>query len=326
MDLSIITVNFRSWSHLDAALSGLAQAAELADSRWEVIVVDNASGDDQLANFRARYPAVRFMENGGNWGFASGNNLGAQNARGTTLLFMNPDVRAAPSEIRKLLEEKSAHPEINILTAPQQDAKGRLQKAFDRFPDLLTYLRTVRSLMRVLAPGNNPDPRRVYGHIISCDWVSGSLLMISKQDFRALGGWSEDFWMYAEDMDLCKRAALSGMRCAITPVASFTHLHGGASRQNPEVARITKTEVLISAHVYVERHFRGLHRLANHLIIALRNLVPLLLAGTLNILTLGRIMRLQIAGQVLAGLCAHYLRVARTGIWLSRRSRNYAQA
>ncbi len=323
MDLSIITVNFRSWTHLDAALGGLALAEEFAEGRWEMIVVDNASGDDQLATFTARYPDVRFIENSGNLGFAHGNNLGARYASGGTLLFMNPDVRAEPDAIRKLLAEKLAHPEISILSAPQFNARGKMQKAFDRFPDLLSYFRTVRSAMRLLAPNSNPDPRKAHQEIVCCDWVSGSLLMIAAQDFQTLGGWSEDFWMYAEDMELCKRASLMRMRCAITPVARFTHLHGGASRQNPEVARITKTEVMISAHVYAQRHFSGLHRQCNHLLIATRNLGPLALAALANLLTLGSIARLRLSSRILCGLIAYYLAVARTGIWLSRRAPGY---
>lgn len=326
MDLSIITVNYRSWTHLDAALTGLREAPEFRDGRWEMIVVDNASGDDQLALFRTRYPGVQFVENSGNLGFASGNNLGARSASGSTLLFMNPDVRAEPGEIRKLLSEKTAHREIAVLTAPQFDARGRLQKSFDRFPDLLSYFRTVRSLLRILSPGNNPNPRRQHDRIIDCDWISGSLLMIDKQDFTALGGWDEDFWMYAEDMDLCRRAAQRGMRRALTPGARFIHLHGGASRQNPAIACLTKTEVMISAHVYVEKHFRGLHRLSNHLIITTRNLVPLCLAAIANVLTVARFRRLHLSSQVLTNLVAYYLAVARTGIWLSRRSPNFSRA
>lgn len=323
MELSIVTVNFRCWDHLQTALDGLLPAAQLNRGRWEIVVVDNASGGNELERFRKRYDGVQFLENAGNLGFASANNLGARHAVGEYLLFMNPDVVADPAQVDMLLREKKAHPDIALLTATQFDGRGRLQKSFDRFPDLLTYFRSVRSMMRKLLPGRNPDPRRRRDEIVHCDWISGSLLMLSRADFEHLGGWSEDYWMYAEDMDLCRRAADLGMARALTPSAQFTHLHGGASRRDPEVTLITKSEVMISAHVYIHRHFTGLHRLANHGIVGLRNLGPLAAAGLGNLLTLGRLPGLDLRSRLLGVMLRHYSRVIVTGSWLSQRAPNY---
>jgi GT2 family glycosyltransferase len=323
MELTIITVNFRCWDHLRAALDGLSPATQLHEGRWEIIVVDNASGGDELEQFRKRYDTVRFLENAGNLGFASANNLGARNAAGEYLLFMNPDVVVDPTQVDALLREKKAHPEIALLTAPQFDGRGRLQKSFDQFPDLLTYFRSVRSLMRKLLPGRNPDPRRLHDEIVHCDWISGSLLMLSREDFEHLGGWSEDYWMYAEDIDLCRRAADLGLARALTPAAQFTHLHGGASRRDPAVTLITKSEVMISAHVYIQRHFTGIHRVANHVIVGLRNLGPLTVAGLVNLLTLGRLPGIRLRSRLLGILLRHYTRVIATGNWVSQRAPNY---
>ena len=324
MKLSIVTVNYRCWDHLRTALDGLLPAAQFDEADWEFIIVDNASGGDELEQFRKRYAKARFFENAGNLGFASANNLGARHAKGEYLLFMNPDVVADPAEVEKLIQEKDAHPEIALLTATQLDGRGRLQKSFDQFPDLLTYFRTIRSLLRKLLPGRYPDPRQQRDDVIQCDWISGSLLILSREDFERLGGWSEDFWMYAEDIDLCRRAADLGMARALTPSAQFTHLHGGASRRDPEVTLITKSEVMISAHVYIRRHFKGVHRLANHVIVGLRELVPLIAAGLANLLTLGRMPSLKLRSRLLGALLRYYIRVITTGNWLSQRAPNYS--
>ena len=323
MKLSIVTVNYRCWDHLRTALDGLLPAAQFNNGDWQFIIVDNASGGDELEQFRERYGKVQFLENAGNLGFASANNLGARHAKGEYLLFMNPDVVAEPTQVETLIQEKEAHPEIALLTATQFDGRGRLQKSFDQFPDLLTYFRTVRSLMRKLLPGRNPDPRQQRKEFVRCDWISGSLLMLSRKDFERLGGWSEDYWMYAEDIDICRRAADLGMARALTPSAQFTHLHGGASRRDPEVTLITKSEVMISAHVYIRRHFRGIHQLANHVIVGLRNLVPLLVGGLANLLTLGQVSSLRLRGRLLSALLRYYARVMTTGNWLSQRAPNY---
>ena len=323
MQLSIIIVNYKSWQHLTTLLTELKDASSLNSKDWEIIVVDNASNDGRMAEFEASYANVQFIENSGNNGFAHANNVGAQNAKGEYLLFMNPDVIAAPTEVAKLLDEKISHPEIGILSAQQLDKKGRLQKSFDRFPDLLTYFRTVRNIMRYIAPKKNPNPRKRRNSIIDCDWISGSLLLLSRNNFELINGWNEDYWMYAEDMDLCKKAANFGLRRAVTPIAEFVHFHGGASRSSPEVTLITKSEVMKSAHVYVQNHFTGSHGLINHCILVLRDLSPLLIAGLLNIITFGQITKLQTRYKLLQELIKYYRLVAKNGSWLSERSVNF---
>lgn len=322
--LSIITVNYKSWNSLAVLLEGLQNAREFSTQDWEMIVIDNQSGDGRLAEFRRHYGFVQFIENSGNHGFAHANNIGVKHASGEFLLFMNPDVIAQPEQIRKLIAEKMAHPEIGLLTAPQTDAKGRLQKSFDRFPNLLTYFRTVRNLMRIISPGNNPDPRKRHKTILNCDWISGSLILINKADFARIGGWNEDYWMYAEDMDLCKRAENLNINRAVTPTAEFIHAHGGSSRINPDVTLITKSEVMYSAHVYVENHFRGLHKLVNHAILVSRNLIPLMLYGLMNLVTFGLNKKIRLRAGLLKLLISYYWLVARTGNWLSKRSVNYS--
>jgi len=323
MQLSIIIVNYKSWSYLDNLLTGIRSAEEISLQQWELIVVDNFSNDGVLPEFESKYAWVKFIQNVGNNGFANGNNLGADSACGNYLLFMNPDVEAHPQDIQNLLKEMEIHPGISILSAPQLSKQGRLQKSFDRFPDLLTYFRTVRNLLRIVAPGKNPNPRKQHDSIIDCDWISGSLVLLSRNDFDALGGWNEDYWMYAEDVDLCKRAENMGMRRAITPKAQFIHSHGGASRQNPEIAVVTKSEVMVSSHVYVEQHFNGIHKALNHFILGMRNFIPLLSGSVLNAVTLGKISKLDIRYRLMKNLFKHYVRVSRTGNWLSTRSVNF---
>lgn len=326
MDLSIITVNYRSWAHLDRLLTGLLGAAEFADGVWEFIVIDNDSADDRLAGFRQAYPQVQCYLNTGNFGFAHGNNLGARHAMGRSLLFLNPDMRVVPEAIRRLLATRQAYPEFKLLTSIQENENGRLQKAFDRFPDLLTYSRAVRGLLRIIAPASNPDPRRPHAEIVECDWISGSLLLIGRPEFDRLAGWSEDFWMYAEDMDLCRRAAALDMRRGCAPIAGFVHVHGGASRRDAATRLLTKTEVMISAHVYVNRHFRGMHGLANQAIVMMRNLVPLSLAGIANLLTLGQVSGLRLRGALWVRLCRYYISALKHRSWLSPRSVNSGRA
>ncbi|NNF51248.1 MAG: glycosyltransferase family 2 protein [Gammaproteobacteria bacterium] len=323
MQLSIITVNYRSWKHLENLLSDLIAAPEVADRQWELIVVDNDSADGNLEQFSARFKDVRFVANKGNFGFAHGNNLGASHAAGEALLFINPDVRADPDSVRQLIQTGKAHPEVALLTALQVDAKGRPQKAFDRFPNLLTYVRTIRSLAG-LHRRSDLDPNARGDELIHCDWISGSLLLIDHICFDELGGWCEDFWMYAEDMDLSRTAQDKGMLRACSRSCVFVHLHGGASRRDGPTTLLTKTEVMISAHVYIARHFSGLHQWANHTIVLMRNLVPLAMSALLSVVTLGLAGGLRLRAKLFIRITAYYYSALKTGTWLSPRSVNYA--
>ena len=258
-DLSIVTVNFRSWDKLARLVASLPPC--------EVIVVDNVSGDGLLPAFPAAHPHVRFIENDGNWGFADGCNVGAREASGEFLLFLNPDAEDPGGGIAKLLAVARAHPEAAIFTARQVDEAGHGQKAFDVFPSLATLFGFARALIR-------KDPRRERAAYREIDWVSGSALLIRRSVFVSLGGFANGFWMYSEDVDLCRRARNAGHRVAFVGEATLVHAHGGATRRDSATSALTRSEVVISRHYYASRHFGGVRAALYHAALALTRFRP----------------------------------------------------
>lgn len=326
MLISIVIVNYRSWDHLGQCLESLLASEGRSTLEHEIIVVDNDSADGRFEAFADRFPRVAFHANSGNHGFAHGCNLGARHAQGDLLLFLNPDVVADLTQIERMVEVRRQHPEVAILSARQIGRSGRAQKAFDAFPGPFTSFSPVRTALRLLRPSAYPNPRGRHRDLVHCDWVSGSLLLIGAADFERLGGWSEDFWMYMEDTDLCTRARERGMTVAFTPVAEFVHLHGGASRQNDEITAITKSEAVISKHVYISKHFTGRGASFFHAVVALKRLSVLALSGLLDRLTFRAFRHLRDRSQMLRILWAYYARSLRSGTWLSSRSINFAHA
>lgn len=316
MKLSIITVNYHSWRHLEAAL------VELKDGfpeDWEIIVVDNESDAKPFDEFSARFPWVTFISNPNNSGFGAGCNIGVARAAGEQLLFMNPDVIASSSSIQALIDIKAEH-SIGIVAPKQTSINGRLQKVFDDFPSLLNQSKTLKSLLRILLPSKFADPRRDYDDTVYCDWVTGSVLLIDRADFDAIGGWAEEYWMYVEDADLCRSARNLGLTVAYVPEVQVIHAHGGSSRINVDVKSMTKLEVIISKHVYTSRHTAGAERMLTHVLIILLRLPALLLASILDWITFRRIPVLHVRRRMLAGLTHYYFGVFRTGSWLSPRA------
>lgn len=316
MKLSIVTVNYRSWGHLETALGALREGFP---DDWEMIVVDNESEPGPFQAFSARFPWVRFIANPDNSGFGVGCNIGVAEAHGDTLLFMNPDVVAGPESIRRLMDIKTEH-DIGIVAPRQVSENGKAQKVFDDFPGLLNQSKTVKSLLRILLPSVFPDPRAAYDELTFCDWVTGSVLLIDRSDFDAIGGWSEDYWMYVEDADLCRKAQNQGLSVAYVPEVEVVHAHGGSSRLNVDVKSMTKLEVIISKHVYTKNHTSGLERWLTHTLIVLLRVPALLIASILDLVTLRQIPILRVRGRMLSGLLAYYAGVIRNGSWLSPRA------
>ena len=316
MKLSIVTVNYHSWSHLESALLELQRDFP---EDWEIIVVDNESDPAYFDAFSARFPRVKFIANPVNSGFGVGCNIGVAAATGEQLLFMNPDVIASCGSIQALIDIKAKH-KIGIVAPKQVSSNGRPQKVFDDFPNLLNQSKTLKSLLRFLMPSRFPDPRGDYENITFCDWVTGSVLLIDRADFDDIGGWAEDYWMYVEDADLCRRASDHGLSVAYVPEVQVIHAHGGSSRLNVDVKSMTKLEVIISKHVYTARHTNGLERGLTHALIALLRLPILVVASILDLVTLGRVPALRVRSRILAGLLKYYFGVARSGSWLSPRA------
>jgi GT2 family glycosyltransferase len=316
--LSIIIVNYRAWHHIGRALDALA--ADFPPD-WEVIIVDNESDPVEFAANRDRFPWVRMIANPKNSGFGHGCVIGVTQSTGEQLLFMNPDVVATVEDIRALIAEKADHPDVGIISPRQVGNDRRPQKVFDEFPGVFNQVKTLKSLMRLLAPKRQPDPHGNYESLVYCDWVTGAFVLIDRRDYDRIGGWSSDYWMYAEDADLCKRAHDSGLKVAYSPSVEVFHAHGGSSRINVDVKSMTKLEVIISKHVYVQNHLSGLARWTAHGLIALARIPGLLAAAVLDALSLARVPSLHIRTRMLRGLLQYYGGVMRSGSWLSPRAK-----
>ena len=321
MELSIVIVNYRSWTVLSRCLASLSPLLQGTAPTAEIVVVDNASGDGLCPAYAQTHPGVRFVRNDGNWGFADGCNRGAMDAQGEFLLFLNPDAEDPGGGIAALLGEARAHPHVAILTARQLDGNGRAQKVFDVFPSLGTLFGPMRALLRLAAPGRYPDPRRDRADFLEVDWVSGAALFIRRSVFESLGGFCNGFWMYSEDVDLCRRARDAWHRVALAGSATLRHAHGGASRRDPETASLTRSEVVVSRHFYASRHLGRWQAPAYHLALAATRFVPAVLAAFVGVLGFGAWRAIRVRAGIARHLVRYYRQVPSRG-WRSLRARD----
>lgn len=301
MDLSIVIVNFRAWQHLKACLHSLNYLVDAGTPSCEVIVVDNQSADGQLAEFRQSFGWVRWLENTANRGFANGCNLGAETATGETLLFLNPDCVDHSQAVASCWELAGGRSQIT--SVQQRGDQGQARKVGGQFPRWWTMAgpgRLLMSSLRRVGPTKMLDNHQ---------WVTGAFLMIRQRDYQALGGWDDQYFMYSEDVDLCRRAERQGLPCVVLSQCSIIHHHGGSSRINPQVRALTRSEVVISRHRYIQQHLTGARRKLAHSQVLLFEALPAMviswLAAGTSVGQRGRYLR------------RFYQRVSRLDLWSS---------
>ena len=319
IDISVIIVNYRGWTHLERCLNAFESFTTETFS-FEVIVVDNCSDDGRFEEFQNRFSRFLFYENNGNNGFSNGCNFGATKALGEYLLFLNSDIITSESAVRALLTASRLNPEIFVLSCKQINNSGKEEQVNRLFPDFFTLFGLTRFLFRKLLQ----EQLTVKNGIVFTDWVSGSVILISKANFDRIGGWDDRFWLYYEDVDFCKRVTDLGGKVGVDTNVSMIHNHGGSTRINLETASLTKTEVVISLHVYVSIHFAALSAFFLHSLLIFGFLVSKTIPAFLGV-PLFFVKRLSLYRKIYFKVIYYYLNTFKNNSWISPRSVKFEQ-
>jgi GT2 family glycosyltransferase len=204
--VSAVVVAYATGPRLTRCLDSLAGEAD------EVVVVDNGEGGPEIEEAGAR-ESVRVVAAGANLGFAGGANLGAREATGDVLAFVNPDTVAEPGALRRL-EERLAEPAVGIVMA-------RL-RLLDR-PELLNSWGTEVHVSGIGWAGGYGEPADSLREVRDVPAPSGAAMAIRSETFRELGGFAEELFMYLEDLELGWRARIAGYRVVVDPAADVLH-------------------------------------------------------------------------------------------------------
>jgi len=316
-DLSIIIVSYKGWQRLHKCLDALV-LFKGENFRTEVIVVDNNSKDEAIFETEKRYPQFRFIFNKINGGFANGSNLGARNSSGEYLLFLNPDTVASEDAVGKLLEIAREQPAFTIVSCRQINERGKESIATGQFPAMIN----LTGFLRAVFGRRIAEPVSSGSDIIFPDWISGSVVLMRRTVFQRLNGFDEDYWMYYEDVDLCKRNQNLDGKVAFCRSIAIEHNHGGSSRINLKTAALTKTEVLISRHVYISKNKTGTERLLIQIFLIINNLINGVFTAVLGLIFFF-IPKLFVRSVIYSRLVAYYISSLFRRSWISPRSVNF---
>jgi hypothetical protein len=232
--VSVIVVNWNTRDLLERCLT--AALENIGPVSVELIVVDNASSDDSMAMMRERFPKARLIGNTENVGFARANNQGVVMARGRYLLLLNSDAFLTPGALEALVSLADAQPRAGLVGSQLRNADGSFQASHTPFPTLWREFLILTGLGRALFgrqfPSRGPDDGR--GPQLA-DYVEGACMLIRPQAYAEAGGLDENYFMYAEEVDLCLSLRRLGWEVWYHPAACVIHLGGASSRlRRPE--------------------------------------------------------------------------------------------
>jgi N-acetylglucosaminyl-diphospho-decaprenol L-rhamnosyltransferase len=244
--VDVVVVSYNSGDELRGCVEGLAASPAIA-----VTVVDNDSTDGCLRSL-AGLP-LDTVEQGANLGFAHGCNTGWRRGSAPYVLFLNPDARIGEPSVRVLAGVLDREAGVGAVAPRIHDADGSLDFSQRRFPRLRsTYARAL--FLHRLFPGASwtdelVRARAAYEEPGRPDWVSGAAVLVRREVLETLDGLDERFFMYCEDIDLCRRITEAGWELAYEPAATVVHV-GGAS-----APRTGLVPVLAASRIrYADKH------------------------------------------------------------------------
>ncbi len=320
-DLSIITVHDRDSETFSRYLDSLGSITA-SYFTFEVIVVDNSNQNEKMAQFRQCYPNFNFISNSGNFGLAHGNNLGAAQSNGKYLLFLSPDTLVSERALMAMLDQAKVSRANSIISCRLVKENWTSCKSFGLFPSALTLTGWSSKLAKLFKLIVNPSQNERF---VFPDWVSGSVMMMSKTTFNAIGKWNERFWLHYQDIDLCLRAKKMGGCISLLKTVSMVQPIDKLYRFNVELESLKKTEFNISRHEYFSIHENGLKEVLIHIFLVLNNLVLGFFLAIPGLILFSN-KRCMIAVRAYYKLLHYYFKAFLLDTWISPRSLKHPEA
>lgn len=251
--ISFIVVNYQT-SHLVRRLLASLQDVTIPH---EIIVVDNASPNSDWQDLQ-NFP-ITLIRSDTNLGYGLGCNFGAQHAHGEFLCILNPDIIVPEGAVEKWLAMAQGllgqHRPVGIVAPRLTYENGVEQLSAYRFPSMWSYwpahsvfAGAVKYARKRLGFGSPAAS----GSLRSVDWVMGSAMLIPRQAWHCVGGFSSRYFFYAEDTDLCWRMRRAGFEVFYAPEVTLIHTQGESA---PEKRAETCKRLFSGLKVFLEDNY-----------------------------------------------------------------------
>ncbi len=283
--ISVIVVNFNGEKFLQNCLSSILKNDY---PNFEVIFVDNNSGDKSVELVRKLFPKVKVIESRKNLGYAGGTNLGCRKAVGDYFLIINNDTSVEKSFLKNLFGAFAEIPHLGCVQPKivTMENPRELDSCGSFLTDSLFLYHYGYRKNEKLAKYNRPFP------VFS---VKGVAMMVSRKAVKEIGMFDEDFWCYYEETDFCHRCWLAGWECWYYPKALVYHAAGGTSL------------------VYFKNDFIQFQNFKNKMVSFLKNFEALTLMRTVPVYLLVNILLSFF--WLFSGKVGHFFSLYRASTW-----------
>ncbi|MBT8339482.1 MAG: glycosyltransferase family 2 protein [Desulfatitalea sp.] len=234
--VDVIIVNFNSTDYAIQSISAIKRISK--DVPFKIVVFDNASADapERILDF---HPGTNLILNSSNIGYSRAINLALETCSSPYVLILNPDTFISGGPIGCVIEYLEHNRSIGIIGPKILEEDGSIQGSARRYPSLCTTMFGRKSLLTRLFPGNPITKREFFCfndtgfHAYEVDWVSGACMFIRRKAIEEIKGFDEDYFLYWEDADLCKRMNDAGWKTVYYTKAIATHFVGKSSDTAP---------------------------------------------------------------------------------------------
>ncbi len=236
-DVSVVVVSFNTRNTLRESLQSIDR--ETGNLQLEVLVVDNGSRDGSQAMVEQEFPHVHLIRSAENLGFGGGNNLAIEAARGRYIVLLNSDAFLCQGSLQAAFESMERFPQVALAGGQLIGRDHSWQPSARMFPHVITDAFVLTGL------AHRYPKSRIFGRSdrtwadpaqpAEVDWVPGAFSIIRAEALRKVGLFDPRFFLYSEEVDLCRRIKQAGYQIWYWPEIQVIHLGGESSRRLEEV-------------------------------------------------------------------------------------------
>jgi N-acetylglucosaminyl-diphospho-decaprenol L-rhamnosyltransferase len=252
-DVAVAVVHYNTNDLLERCIASLRP-----EHPAEIVVIDNASPDGGASLARLATDGVRVIANATNVGYGAAANQALRETTAPLLLLLNADTEVTPGSIGAMAELAAQVAAAGIVAPTILNRRGLPEFSCFPFPGTLGWLMEnapLAQLVRLIPPlrrgsislDHPKEPRQV-------PWVLGCAMLLRRDVLDKVGGFDEDYFMYYEEVDLCRRVTDAGFEVHHTPHAQVMHVGGASTSQVRTMMMIRHFE---STMRYYNRHYSG---------------------------------------------------------------------
>ncbi|MBT3514019.1 MAG: glycosyltransferase family 2 protein [Nitrospina sp.] len=226
LDVSIVIVSFNTREILLRCLESIKK--QTTEISYEIIVIDNSSKDQTVEAIAEKFCEIGVISNKVNRGFSAANNQGILSSKGKKIAFLNPDTLLTENSFGKILKYMKEHPEFSIL------GSGIVDKNNNPCPIRLWEDTPQDAALKILSLYDPSRELEKMGEMKAKEVqvISGCCFVVARELIESVGLMDENYFLYNEEDDFCRRARQNGKKICFFPETSVQHLHGQSTHQN----------------------------------------------------------------------------------------------